>query len=81
MVKNTIEQRLAVQITGMEIQEDGEQWSLLYNHDTDPDLIEMVATMIRTNKRLSYVQLQDIDGDHVVARRGVHHQTGENNIA
>lgn len=69
-MSKTIGHRLTVKMATTEILDDGERVSIFYAPDTHPDLIETAAMIMRANKRLSFVHLQDLDGGNLTAQRG-----------
>ena len=62
----------AAKLSWIEILNDDEPLTVICSHAADPVLIGTAATLIRVNKYLHCIEMQDLDGHQILAWRGDH---------
>jgi xanthine dehydrogenase molybdopterin-binding subunit B len=49
-----------------------ERLTVFCSHQADADLVELAARLLRANSSLAYIEMQDLGGGRILARRGDH---------
>jgi hypothetical protein len=57
-------------LSEIQILDGDEQLTVICSHGADADLVELAASLLRTNSNLGYVEMQDLTGRMILAWRG-----------